>query len=318
LRVSVLIPTYNRRTQVLRAIASVLAQTLPADEIIVVDDGSTDATAEAISGRYGSRVTLIQQENKGVSAARTRAVEEARGEWVAFLDSDDVWLPTKLERQFDGLATMGNDFGACFTNCSYFGNPDLRLSAFEEAGLQTVAAVDRLDDPAKYIVGRYFGIYVQSLLVRRSLVTELGCFDDALGISEDRDLIFRLTFRTKFCFVSAPLVKIDRTLCLPRLTGLPGHKPDQSDAFLEYMLKKWYAWPELVDSEVRQMIQKELISLYYGGVAERLDDLKLAAALQNISKIRCMGQSHKKIFVTLLSRAAKKASRTLRGWSGGH
>ncbi len=315
MKVSALIPTYNRQEHVLRAIDSVLAQTVPVDEIIVVDDGSTDGTVEAIHNRHGSNVTVVRQANKGVSAARTRAVEQSRGQWVGFLDSDDIWLPTKMERQFDALATLGDEFGACFTNCNYFGDPNEQSTAFDEAGLKTDSAFGEVSNPIRYIL-RDLGIYVQSLLVRRSLIDEVGGFDDALGISEDRDLIFKLAFRTKFCFVAAPLVSIDRTPLVPRLTGLLARKNDQSYAWLELVRKKWLARPELVDREARQVIQEELIALYYGGAAERLGELRLAAALENVKKIRNMGQSYPKIGLTLLSRGAKKLSRKVRPAKG--
>jgi len=311
LRVSTIIPTYNRRAFVFRAIDSVLAQTIPVDEIIVVDDGSSDGTADAIRNHYGPRVITIQQENQGVSAARTRAVSQAHGEWLAFLDSDDIWLPTKLERQFYALSALGEDFGVCFTNCSYFGRPDLRLTAFEEAGLKSDSEVGQLDSPSKYIVAGQLGIYVQSLIVRRSLFNDVGGFDDALGISEDRDLILRLALRTKFCFVSTPLVSIDRTRCVPRLTGLLARKSDQAYDWLEYQCKKWLALEDLVDFDTRQMIQEDLLSLYYSRAAERINELKLAAALEKIHAIRGTGQGYTKIALILLSRAVRKLSRKL-------
>jgi cellulose synthase/poly-beta-1,6-N-acetylglucosamine synthase-like glycosyltransferase len=96
--VSVVIPAYNAAATITRALGSVFGQTVPATEIIVVDDGSTDATA-AVVGEFAPAVTLIQQPNGGVGAARNRGVEAARGEWIAFLDADDAWRPAKLERQ---------------------------------------------------------------------------------------------------------------------------------------------------------------------------------------------------------------------------
>src|SRR5690242_13806787 len=93
--ISVVIPTFNRARCVANAVDSVLVQTFKDCEVIVVDDGSTDATAEVLKG-YGNRVRVIQQSNRGVSAARNAGIRSARGEWIAFLDSDDIWNPDKL------------------------------------------------------------------------------------------------------------------------------------------------------------------------------------------------------------------------------
>ena len=98
--VSVIIPTYNREWSLNRAIDSVLAQDYKNFELIVVDDGSTDATPELLS-TYGDAIVMIRQENSGVSAARNRGVKEAAGELISFLDSDDYWLPKKLTTQVD-------------------------------------------------------------------------------------------------------------------------------------------------------------------------------------------------------------------------
>ncbi len=102
--VSVIIPTYNRAALVAEAVASVLAQTWRDFEVLVVDDGSTDGTIEALAP-YASRLRLLRRESRGgVSAARNTGIKAARGEWLAFLDSDDLWLPEKLSRQMAYLA----------------------------------------------------------------------------------------------------------------------------------------------------------------------------------------------------------------------
>ncbi len=98
IQVSVVIPTYNREGRVTRAIDSVLAQTRPVDEIIVVDDGSTDQTASVVRA-YGPPVRYVHQENAGPAAARNRGITEARGTWITFLDSDDRWCPDKMANQ---------------------------------------------------------------------------------------------------------------------------------------------------------------------------------------------------------------------------
>ena len=129
--ISALIPTYNRRTQVIEAIDSVLAQTVPVDEVIVVDDGSSDGTADAIRERFGSRVVLLEQQNAGVAAARNRGIAKAQGEWIALLDSDDTWMPKKIERQKAVIEALGDGFGVCFTDCVFSGDPSLTRSVFE-------------------------------------------------------------------------------------------------------------------------------------------------------------------------------------------
>ena len=100
--ISVIIPTYNRFVALQNALASVYAQTLPPSEVIVVDDGSTDGTAEMVRREYPD-VKLLIQNNQGVSAARNTAIQVAEGDWIALLDSDDEWLPKKLETQMAAL-----------------------------------------------------------------------------------------------------------------------------------------------------------------------------------------------------------------------
>src|ERR1017187_5960230 len=101
--ISVVIPTYNRAHVVVQAIESALQQTLRDLEVIVVDDGSTDGTGETLDREYGNRIRYFHQQNQGQSVARNKGLWEAKGEWVAFLDSDDVWLPEKLQHQLQAL-----------------------------------------------------------------------------------------------------------------------------------------------------------------------------------------------------------------------
>ena len=100
--ISAVIPAYNCEKYISRSIDSVLNQTHPVDEIVVVDDGSTDDTAKAIGG-YGDKVRYIHQQNAGVSASRNAGVEAARGDWIAFLDADDEWSPERIQSQVELL-----------------------------------------------------------------------------------------------------------------------------------------------------------------------------------------------------------------------
>ena len=103
--VSVIIPTYNRANWLPETVATILNQTQPPLEVLIVDDGSTDDTA-AVCAAFPETVRHIRQQNAGVSAARNRGMREAKGEWIAFADSDDPWEPTKLEVQLNVLETL--------------------------------------------------------------------------------------------------------------------------------------------------------------------------------------------------------------------
>jgi glycosyltransferase involved in cell wall biosynthesis len=307
--IAALIPTYNRRTQTVRAVESVLAQTVTVDEIIVVDDGSTDGTAEFLTATFGERVTVIRQQNGGVSAARTRAVEAARSQWVAFLDSDDVWLPRKLEAQCAALQALGSDFGACATNCAYTGDDTKQLTVFEEAGMPVHPEFGPIDHPEKFIIGE-LGIFVQGMLVLRSLILDVGGFDESLGISEDRDLVLKLTGRTRFCFVAEPLVRIDRSSDLPRLTGRLNHKTDESYTCMEVLLQRMLTRAKLGDA-IYATIRESLLDLYYAWASERIGALRLRVAGRVIRRIHALGLGYPAIASTLTVRAARKVKRSL-------
>jgi glycosyltransferase involved in cell wall biosynthesis len=306
LKISALIPTYNRRTQVLRAIDSVLAQTIPVDEIIVVDDGSTDGSAEAIRLRYGSRVVLLQQENAGVSSARNHGIREARGEWIGFLDSDDVWCPTKIERQREALVMHGEAFGVCFTDCIYEGNPDRTLSVFQETGFEGTTTFGSLNDPAKYVLTNREPFWTQSLLVRRSLLEGISGFDEALVVREDTDVLFRLSFRTRFCFAREPLVRIDRS---PFRDGLCNLYLDEEDLIyecLELLYSKWLDMFEVRGTEYEAPIREMLRLMFYDSAESKIHHLRITSAFRQIGRLRCIEGSYSSIYTTLLTRKIRK------------
>jgi glycosyltransferase involved in cell wall biosynthesis len=309
--VSVVIPTYNRSRLLIRAIESVMAQTYTNYELIVIDDGSTDDTRDRLNP-YEERIRYFYQANRGASAAQNQGIKVARGEWVSILASDDVWLPTKIERQIQAVTALGGEFGACFTDCALVGDPGRKLSEFEQVGLDPQSESGPLYEPFKYIFGRTLPLRVQSLLVRRALLLELGGFDEFMVVEEDVDLVFRLALKTSFCVVSAPLVIYDVTPSRSRLSGLYS-RSDRIYNCIDYKYRKWLAMPELLDHEIRQMIQDQLRALTYSWTIAKLYHLRPAAALQKVNEIRRTGDSYPTILFTLLSRAASKVSRTLRG-----
>ena len=117
-KISVVIPTYNREDKVRKAIESALAQSFTDLEVIVVDDGSSDDTGQAFSETFGDRIRYYFQANQGASVARNKGIEEARGEWIAFLDSDDVWEKEKLELAAEALDQFARTVRRLLHRCS--------------------------------------------------------------------------------------------------------------------------------------------------------------------------------------------------------
>lgn len=206
--ISVVIPAYNREKTVLTAIRSVLWQTLPPTEVIIVDDGSTDATSAVVEALGAPTVRLVRQPNGGISAARNTGIREAGCEWVAFQDSDDEWVPTKLERQFAAHAADPARPGAFYCGMVIAG-------ALEESG--TAGARRRIayhpPQSLKTVSGdlvatllRTNPISTQTLVARRDLLHEAGLFDTALKSLVDWDIAIRLARLGPIGFVDEPLV----------------------------------------------------------------------------------------------------------------
>jgi hypothetical protein len=177
--------------------------------------------------------------------------------------------------------------------------------------LKTSFGFGPLENPIQNLWKEYAGS-VPSLLVLRSVLNEAGGFDENLGVSEDRDLVFRLSFLTKFCFVSAPLVIVDRMPDVHRLTGLLSRKDDRAFGRIELAVKKMLDHPKLLDGEIGAAIQAQFIALYYGWTREKIGDLKLTVVLRNMRKIRGQGQGYYEISWKLLSSAGRKLLRGLR------
>jgi glycosyltransferase involved in cell wall biosynthesis len=193
--VSVVIPTFNAAAFLRGALESVFTQTFSDHEIIVVDDGSTDETAEVLGSLPGP-LRLLRQQNQGVSRARNRGVSESRAPWVAFLDADDLWLPRKLERQMDALRGQP-DRAVCATA---FTVVDERLEPIERRGCSPGPDLRDL-----LLQGNLIGT-PSTVVCRRSLVLEAGGFDESLSQCADWDLWLRLRRRSPFVCLNESLV----------------------------------------------------------------------------------------------------------------
>ena len=197
--VSVVVPAYNHARYLPEALDSVLAQTLAPQQVVVVDDGSTDATPEVLAA-YAGRVTVLRQRNAGVSAARNAGIAHAEGDLVAFLDADDVWLPGKLERQVERFV---REPGLGLVHCGVEevdgdGRPLRRLLE----GLEGDVADELLRFRRPVVLGGGSGV-----VLPRRVLDEIGGFDPALGTSADWDVFYRASRRHQIGFVPEVLLR---------------------------------------------------------------------------------------------------------------
>ena len=195
MRVSVIIPTYNRRRFVINAILSVMRQKEAVDEMIIVDDGSTDDTGD-ISQKFTEKITYYSQTNEGVSAARNLGIQKAKHDWLAFLDSDDMWKPKKLFQQKKALLE-NPQYRLCYTNEEWRYN-------------------GKWKNPKK-IHQKYSGwiydkclplciISSSSVIIHKSVFDEVGLFDENLPACEDYDLWLRITHRFPVLLMKEKLI----------------------------------------------------------------------------------------------------------------
>lgn len=193
--ISVIIPTYNRLAFVLEAVDSVLKQTLQDFELIVIDDGSNDETAKALK-KYEDRLLYRYQKNQGVSRARNFGLKMARGKWIAFLDSDDLWLPEKLETQVRFFSE----------------NPGAVICQTEEIWIRKGRRVNPQKKHQKFS-GDIFApslllclVSPSAVMIQRDLFERVGYFDETLPACEDYDLWLRISSQFHVYLIDRPLV----------------------------------------------------------------------------------------------------------------
>jgi glycosyltransferase involved in cell wall biosynthesis len=201
--VSAIIPTYNRAALVTQAIDSVLQQTYPNVEVIVVDDGSTDETQLALQ-RYGPKIRIVSQNNAGPAVARNRGITASRGDLIAFLDSDDLWLPRKLERQVALLQAVDTSVPCCLCNIT------MRWSERERASFDIAWLKPAFDEGiwlnVDEVLATRFVLFNQGVVIRREVLERIGGFDEGLRLLEDHELSLRLSLEGPWVFIREPLV----------------------------------------------------------------------------------------------------------------
>lgn len=220
--ISVVIPAHNASATLGRAIDSVLMQTLPADEIIVVDDGSTDGSS-GVAGGY-AKVKLVRlPKQRGAAAARNAGIQAARGQWIAFLDADDEWLPEKLASQ---AALLDPGRSMVFCASEEFG-PDGASLGDTFRGRPISCTVDAW----KALLKTNF-VATPTVMAPRALLHQLGGFDEKLPLGEDQDMWIKLALSGQLAYVPKPLARV-----YVRAKSLSAFRPDDQSRYTLPMIE---------------------------------------------------------------------------------
>ena len=194
--ISVIIPTYNRCDLLKRAINSVIKQTITPKEIIIVDNGSTDQTYQMVSSLF-PEINYFIEKKRGVSAARNKGILESKSKWIAFLDSDDAWKPTKLEKQMEYSVFNEDKYRIIHTDETWYRNKKFlnQLKKHKKSG------------------GNIFKNSLQlccispsSVVLKKQIFDDYGLFDENLEVCEDYDMWIRITAKEEVGFLDSPLV----------------------------------------------------------------------------------------------------------------
>ena len=194
--ISVIIPTYNRCDLLKRAINSVIKQTITPKEIIIVDNGSTDQTYQMVSSLF-PEINYFIEKKRGVSAARNKGILESKSKWIAFLDSDDAWKPTKLEKQMEYSVFNQDKYRIIHTDETWYRNKKFlnQLKKHKKSG------------------GNIFKNSLQlccispsSVVLKKQIFDDYGLFDENLEVCEDYDMWIRITAKEEVGFLDIPLV----------------------------------------------------------------------------------------------------------------
>jgi len=315
--ISVIIPTFNRDQQVRAAIESVLAQTYPAFEVIVVDDGSTDATEEVVQSLQtiqncnGHEIRYFFQHNQGSSAARNRGIREARGEWIAFLDSDDLWFPMKLQLQMQAIREFNSECGACFTDAKLVNDRGMEGTSFECFGIRYNQELEIASDALTHVAKGFCGFWLSTLLVRADLAREVDGFDLQIQGPEDRDFYFRIALSAPLLCLNKPVVQTDRSPSPPGSNCRPWDKWEVRLRSHERMYEKWLAFGAALSPQSRHIIELNLQGIHSHWANWYLARQRYPEARQAVSNALSYGFTYGLAAKWMMTRCAPAIARRL-------
>ena len=259
--ISVIIPTYNRAGTIERAIRSVMEQTYPVSEIIVVDDGSVDDTEQVVLGINDNRIIYLKQkENKGNAAARNIGVQSARYDMISFQDSDDLWRPGKIKRQVEYYEDNRNSKLVYSSYVKHFSTYDMTVP-------DPNSDMKYEGELLPQLLFQNF-ISTQTILMEKQLLVDIGGFDENLRNLVDWDMVIRASKVTNIGFITDVLVELDNSK-----DAVTSNRNEYYRSRC-YLLRK-YREDYLVTGTFNDTVESIMVMAYQDGVLEQVKNMLL-------------------------------------------
>ncbi len=311
--VSVIIPFYNREHLIARAVDSVLAQTFKDFELIVIDDGSADNGPEVVRQYDDQRIKIVSQQNAGPSSARNKGISIAKGQWIAFLDSDDKWLEDKLQKQMELLQETPS---LVWVGCNYTIDHSItkeRRTFINPEKIEKYLTNSRFFKSCFDAINIGAGLTPGTMIVKRSVLQEVGSFRDGLNYGEEFDLWWRIAFRyPEFGFVNIPLLDYSAQVSdsLTSCTDSIEIMNTLSEIFEKNMsLAKKFDAEDDIKPFVIQRLRKWSYNLYCQGHFK-----EIRKTLKTFNDILPAGFKLVMNLLTMLPKKSNKHGRRLLGW----
>ena len=271
IRVSTVIPAYNAEACIGRAIDSVLGQALSVHEIIVVDDGSSDGTGNAVQ-KYGEKVVYIRQNNAGVSVARNTGIKAATGNWIAFLDADDEWLYEKNLKQVN-VIKLNPDLRWCAANYFRAIGKDKKPLGSQKAIQPSLQGKQYFENYFKATIKDVCHAHTQTMMIRKDVFDEIGGFEPGKKRHQDLDVWWHIGYRyPKIGYIAEPLAVMHLEEHDPRLVKF--RLEEKKGEFFRKLVAKHlsiakdFGMRELFGEFARKQLLKRVKSMLYNGFGE--------------------------------------------------
>lgn len=278
--ISAVIPTYNRAALLMRAIKSILSQTRPVDEILVIDDGSIDDTLD-VCNRFGATVKYIHQANAGPAVARNLGISKAKSKWIAFLDSDDTWTPRHIEHIVSAIEETKGGAGVYFANLK---NPagSARDTLWGSAAFIVPGNILLQDDGSDWVLMKRQPLMLQASVFNRALLSENGGLNPEYRFAlEDTELFCRMGIGAAMCAVNhVGTIQTADDVSTNRLTEIYSTK---SQVFVTQSIILWRSVlnnQRLKERRYRSMVREKLANAFWR-------QARLSWSLANWAKSAC-------------------------------